>query len=937
MPDKVDELLSQMTVEEKISMLAGADMWHTLPVKRLGIPSIKVSDGPNGARGGGDIFSGGITSACFPAGIGLASTWDVELIEQVGEALAEEVKSKGAHFLLAPTVNIHRTPLGGRNFESYSEDPYLAARMAVAYITGLQKQNVGATVKHYACNDSEFERNTISSEVGERALREIYLPPFRAAVQEAKTWAAMASYNKVNGTYAGENPYLLEDILRREWGFEGLVMSDWFGTKSSVEALNAGLDLEMPGPTGWRGEKIIKAYNEGKVKLETIDKSVRRILEAILKAGAFDYPEETPEQAIDKPELRTLIRRAAAEGMVLLKNANQLLPLDNERLNTIALIGPNARTAQIMGGGSAHVNPHYTITPYQGIINKVGNPQKANYEIGCTNFKLTPLLDMSWVTPAQGEAEKGLTAEFFNNADLSGTPVWTILCDHAAKFWAAKPSPEITTDFYSIRFRGKLTPPESGVYTFSLVSTGKSRLYLDGKEIIENWEKRIAGGTFFGMGSTEVTGIVELVAGQVVDFRVEFARHTHVPFVVVRLGCMLPFPADSIERAVALAARSDVALVFAGLSDEWESEGFDRTTLELPGDQNLLIEKVAHANPKTIVVLTSGSALSMPWLPDVAAVLQAWYPGQECGNAIADVLFGDVNPCGKLPQTFPVRLEDTPAYINYPGENGKVVYGEGIFVGYRYYEKKKVQPLFPFGFGLSYTSFDYGPVQLSTTEMNLDEDLQVSIEVKNAGSLSGKEIVQLYVRDPQSSLVRPVKELKKFAKLFLQPSESRTVTFTVTSEDLAFYDDHARQWVAEEGDYELLLGSSSQNIHSTATFKLMETQRFGKPVKTGLKLSIESPIYQLLANDEAKAILQKHVPGFLDAPQLTMAMNFSLAQVAGYASNVFTPQVMEAISKDLESISPVTSAELPKPPKLNFWQRLLVKIASRRSQPPGNK
>jgi beta-glucosidase len=361
MKETIEELLSQMTIEEKVSMLAGSAMWYTTPVKRLGIPAIKVTDGPNGARGGGS-FAGGLTSACFPVSIALAATWNTELVERVGQALGEEAKTKGAHILLAPTVNIHRSPLGGRNFECYSEDPYLSARMAVAYVKGVQSQNVGTAIKHYVCNDSEFQRNTISSEVGERALREIYLPPFKAAVQEAHTWAVMAAYNKVNGTYASENTYLLTDILRKEWGFEGLVMSDWWGTKSTAASLNAGLDLEMPGPPVWRGEKLLQAFRAGEVDEATIDRSVRRLLGIIIKSGAFEEPEPRPERAVDKPEHRALARRAAAEGMVLLKNDRNLLPLSTDKVKSLAIIGPNAKVARIMGGGSSRVN-HTTPSP----------------------------------------------------------------------------------------------------------------------------------------------------------------------------------------------------------------------------------------------------------------------------------------------------------------------------------------------------------------------------------------------------------------------------------------------------------------------------------------------------------------------------------------------------------------------------------------------
>ncbi|MGB3717860.1 MAG: glycoside hydrolase family 3 protein, partial [Candidatus Promineifilaceae bacterium] len=392
METKIEQLLTEMTLEEKVSLLAGSAMWYTTPVERLDIPAIKVSDGPNGARGGGGFAGGTITSACFPVGISLASTWNTELVEQVAQALGEEAKTKGAHMLLGPTINIHRSPLNGRNFECYSEDPFLSARMAVAYITGLQSRGVGATPKHYVCNDSEFERNTINSQVGERALREIYLPPFKAAVQEAGTWGIMSAYNKVNGTFASENPTTLIDILKEEWGFDGIVMSDWFGTKSTAASVNGGQDLEMPGPPNWRGDKLLQAVQGGEASVDAIDEAARRMLRIIIRSGADENPEDRPEQAIDRPEHRAIARAAATEGIVLLKNAADILPLDANQDMRLAIIGPNAKTAQIMGGGSAQVNAHYRITPYDGILNKVDKTIQLGYEIGCTNHKiLSPL------------------------------------------------------------------------------------------------------------------------------------------------------------------------------------------------------------------------------------------------------------------------------------------------------------------------------------------------------------------------------------------------------------------------------------------------------------------------------------------------------------------------------------------------------------------
>lgn len=823
MDENIEKLLRQMTLEEKVSLLAGADMWHTVAIERLGIPALKMTDGPNGARGGGSLVSG-VKAACFPAEILLASTWNTALVERVGQALGQEVKAKGAQVLLAPTVNIHRSPLSGRNFECFSEDPYLSARMTVAYITGLQSQDVGATVKHFICNDSEFQRNSISSEVGERALREIYLPPFKAAVQEAGTWAVMASYNKVNGTYSSDNSYTLTEILRKEWGFDGLVMSDWFGTQSTIASVNAGLDLEMPGPPVWLGQKLIQAVERGQVSEITIDEHVRRILQLLVKAGLFAHVHITPEQAINSPEHRALIREAAAEGMVLLRNEGEVLPLRRDQLKSLAIIGPNAKTARIMAGGSAQIDPHYAVTPFEGIVTKVGEQVTVGYELGCTNYKFLPLLDMNLVQ-AEGDDAHALTVSYFNNTDLSGSPVFTTQNATSELMWFSQFPEGVNRHHFSARFTGYFTPSETGPYTFGLASAGLSRLLIDGHEVIDNWARQTPGEAYLGMGSSEETYTATLNAGQQYTLTIEY-RVGNALITAVRLGCQPPMPADALERAVKLAASSDVALVFVGLSSEWESEGFDRPDMDLVGKQNELVERVAAANKNTIVILNTGSPITMPWLDKVAAVLESWYPGQECGNAMADILFGDTTPSGKLSQTFPMRIEDNPAYINYPGENGKVHYGEGIFVGYRYYEKKKIVSLFPFGFGLSYTTFDYSPLRLNAQQMGPNDTLQVSVDITNTGKYTGKEIVQVYVRDVASSLHRPDKELKAFAKVQLEPGERQTVTLPLSRNALAYFDDLAHQWVAEAGEFEVLVGASSQDIRARASFMLTESSHW---------------------------------------------------------------------------------------------------------------
>lgn len=812
-------ILEALSLEERVSLLAGASFWLTVPVEDAGVPAVKVSDGPNGARGGGALV-GGVSAACFPAGIGLAATWDTALLEEVGQALAEEAQSKGARALLAPTVNLHRGSLNGRNFECYSEDPYLTARLAVAYVRGLQENGVSAVIKHFIGNDSEFQRNTISSEIPERALRELYLVPFEAAVKEAKVWAIMSSYNKMDGVFVGDSRRLLTDVLRGEWGYDGIVMSDWFGTNSTAPSVNAGLDLEMPGPARYRGEKLLSAVENGEVDRETVEASVERLLRWFERLDAFENPDIPEEQAINSRAHRVLIRRAGAEGAVLLKN-DGVLPLDRDALTKVAVIGPNAKTAQIMGGGSAQVNAHYRVTPYDGLVAGLGE-DKLEYELGCTNHKVLPLL---------GEQLSGpLEAEYFNAPDLSGEVVYQTTQPDGQLMWLDAIGHGVDQANFSVRFSGSFTVAEAGEHLFDLVSAGRSRLFIDDELLLDNWDGWEAGDSYFGMGSTVKVESVNLSAGEH-SVRLEYTRMSGGAFGISawRIGMFRPLGEEAVERAVQLAAASDVAIVCVGLNGEWETEGNDRVDMELAGRQNELVSRVAAANPKTIVLLQTGSPVTMPWLDEVAAVVQLWYPGQELGNAAADVLMGKVNPSGKLPQTFPAQLSDSPVMdgdpSTYPGENGQVFYREGIFIGYRHFEREGKKPLFPFGFGLSYTTFDYGDVTLSADSLGAGDTLTVSLPVTNTGERAGKEIVQLYVRDPETSLERPEKELKGFVKLELEPGETKTAEFTLDMRSLAYFDEGENAWVAEAGNFEVLVGASSDDIRARATFTLADTWR----------------------------------------------------------------------------------------------------------------
>ncbi len=824
MDERIEGLIKQMTLPEKVSLLAGVDDWHTGNIERLDIPSIKVTDGPHGDRTMADDDPvKTIPATCFPTGVAMAATWNPELINRLGMAIGEETRARGCRILLGPCVNIHRSPLGGRNFESFSEDPYMSSRLAVAFIEGVQSKKVGACVKHFALNNSEYQRMTISSEVSERAMREIYFPSFEKAVKEAGVWAVMCSYNKVNGTYASENRRLLTDMLKDEWGFGGLVMSDWFAVHSTVPAANSGLDLEMPGPARYFGDNLVEAVRRNEVDERDIDDKVGRILGVIVKSGAFDQKLSVSANISSVPEHEQLAREVAGEAIVLLKNKNAILPLDIRTLRSIAVIGPNAAEARIEGGGSSAVEPFYRVSPLEAIRKRCPSGVKINYELGCRNNIFTLLLNPEYLVSEKG-GKRGLTAEYFDNNALSGKPVATKVDKvfNLKWFGGAVPAPGLKSDDFSIQWSGFFKAKEKGVYTFGLVSGGRARVIIDNKLVCDTGDG-LSQDEF--APRVEITGQFAMKAGRSYPITIEFGTNpaSRDPMRAIRVGCNPPLPHDVLQRAVSAAARSEVAVVFAGLTEEYESEGFDRKDMDLPAVQKDLIKKVAEANSNTIVVLNNGSPLEMAsWIDNVPSVLEAWYPGQECGNAIAEVLFGDDNPSGKLPDTFPRKYEDNPAFGNYPGENDKVKYAEDIFVGYRHNDLKNIAPLFPFGHGLSYTTFEYSNLRVTPVVVESGEEIRVSIDVKNTGKRPGKDVVQLYVRDVVSKYPRPPKELKSFQKINLTPGEVQTVTFILDKEALSFYDPVVRKWISEPGEFEVLLGSSSRDIRARASFTLQD-------------------------------------------------------------------------------------------------------------------
>jgi beta-glucosidase len=802
----VDELVAQLTREEKVALTAGYDLWHTPGVERAGIAPLKVSDGPNGARGA-RWGAGG--SLCFPCGTALGATWDVDLVREVGAALGDEVRDKRAHVHLAPTVNLHRHPLAGRNFECYSEDPFLSARMAVAYITGVQSRGVGSCVKHFVANDQEHERMTISAVVDERVLRELYLVPFEAAVREAKAWAVMSAYNRLHGTYCSEHPWLLRTLLKEEWGFDGIVMSDWFGTHSGAAAANAGLDLEMPGPPQWLGDKLLPALERGEVAPSVLDEIVGRLLVLRGRVGARPVGGEEidDERSVDEPARRAVARRAAASSFVLLRNEG-LLPLDLDATATLAVIGPNADAAMLQGGGSASVTPHRPVAPLDALRERGG--AKVRFERGTSIGKRTPVLDTR-------RLDGQLRIEYFAGRELGGEPVYVEEARRGYFVWLGRFAAAVPDDF-SVRVTGTFVAEEDGAYTFSLVQAGRARLRLDGDVVVDNWQPEGRSEAFFGFGSTEARGDVTLAAGERRTVAVEF-----VPGAPGMGGLMVgvrpPEPPDLEGRAVALAREADAVVLVVGTDADWESEGHDRESMRLPGEQDALVERVVEANPRTVVVVNAASPIEMDWAERVAAVMQVWFPGEELGNALADVLFGDVPPAGRLPTTIPFRLEDAPAHPWYPGHDGKVEYGEGLLVGYRGFDARGTEPRYPFGHGLTYTTFEHGVPQVSPETFPGDGDVEVEVvvPVTNTGTRRAAEVVQCYVHDVEASVERPAQELRAFAKVELDPGETQPVRLTLGPRAFAYWDVGRGDWFVEPGAFELRIGASSRDIRQRVT------------------------------------------------------------------------------------------------------------------------
>ncbi|KAJ4252526.1 hypothetical protein NW757_005968 [Fusarium falciforme] len=818
-------ILASLTLEEKISLLAGANFWETAPVPAKGVPALKTSDGPNGARG--ETFAGGTTAACFPAASSVASTFDVDLARKIGVGLGEETLTKGARCLLGPTVCTHRHPLGGRNFESFSEDPYLAGKMASQNVQGIQSTGVSATVKHYAVNEQETQRLSVDTIVGERALREIYLKPFEIAVKEAKPGAIMTAYNKVNGIHADSQPFLLQKVLRGDWGWDGLVMSDWGGVNSTAGALNAGLDLEMPGPTRWRKvDQVLEAIKEGKVTEQVIDDRALHILNFLERENCFKNPEIPKEQAINKPEHQALIREVGAKGMVLLKNENATLPLTKEKARgkTIGLFGL-AKECLAHGGGSASLNAHYKINPYDALTEAFkGEDVTFTYSQGAHMNKQLPTISSN-VTDAEGNA--GFTWRFY---DAGSSEPSVVQNGKATSEVHVMDLGDINNK--SVQVDGTWTPSSSGTYYFTLMGLGRTKVSINGT-VLSDQPEDCSDPMGFLLGGVPVPMVkFDIEAGK--QYKILIQSAPPVPgndgeFGIlegklgVRLGAIhaAEHDKDILTEAVELAKAADYAIVFTGHTPDWETEGQDQYSFNLPkeGSLDALVSGVAAVNSNTIVVNSTGVAVAMPWLDNIKALVQTWFPGQEAGNSITDVLTGAVTPEGHLTCTFPKRLEDCPAYGNFPGTyEGKqlvVKYEEGVFVGYRHFDRLSADKVnFPFGFGLSYTFFDFS--DLSVTETS-SEEWKVSIKVANTGVVKGAIAVQVYVGNQMQSSENPIKTLAAFKKVTLEAGASQVVELPVSARDIAFFSEKDGKWIVEGGAYNFSVAKSAGEVVQSAT------------------------------------------------------------------------------------------------------------------------
>ena len=814
---RVDGIIQKMSLQQKIEFIGGTG-FGLRAVPSAGIPELNMSDGPYGTRS-----NSGFPSTTYAAGVGLAATWDRTLAAKVGAGIGRDARARGVHFMLGPGVNIYRSPLNGRNFEYFGEDPFLSGQMAVGYITGMQAQGVSATVKHYMGNNSEYLRHDSNSIIDERTEREIYLPAFEAAVKQGNVGAVMDSYNFINGEHATQNPHLNIDILRKDWGFKGVLMSDWDATYDGVAAANGGLDVEEPNGKFMNAATLIPAIKAGSVSEATIDEKVRRIFSLAASFGWLDRDQhDTSISLLDSKDAEAALD-GAREGAVLLKNQGNLLPLSASTTKTILVVGPDAYPGVPVAGGSAGVVPFHLTSGFEGIGKAAGPGATMLYNAGLPT--VTHLASNTDFSTAAANGKPGITVQKFDNATLSGAPVSTsvaahatltginfkILIDHLDEMLPMLA--ETGSVAVSHRLTGYYNATTAGKYIAVLDGSGEgngNRVYVDDKLIIDNWSE---------VRAFQPTITLDLTAGPhkvvVEEFQVSPVGG-HLAFAIVA--------ADKVvnPEAVKLAAKADVVVVEAGYQQESESEGGDRT-FSLPFGQDELIQAMVAANPKTIVAVTSGGNVdSTKWLDRVPAYLEAWYSGELGGQALGEILFGTVNPSGHLPMTFERKLEDNPAFANYYPAAGSrdVTYKEGIFVGYRGYEKNKVEPLFPFGFGLSYTTFKFSDLKVQQTSQGGEVRAVASFDVTNTGTRKGAEVAQLYVTEDQPKVARPIHELKGFDRVDLAPGQTAHLSIPLDSRSFSYYDVDAKKWTIGSKNFTISVGDSVASLPLKAPLTL---------------------------------------------------------------------------------------------------------------------
>ena len=807
--DRVADLMAHLTLDEKVRLLAGASSFSLHAIPRLGIAALNMTDGPTGVRS-----IKGAPATVFPVGVALAATWNPDTAGQVAAAIAREALALGDQVVLAPTINIMRIPTWGRNFETYSEDPYLAGVMGVAYVRGLQGEGVGASLKHYAANNQELERFAVDARVDERTLREIYLAAFERVVRDADPWTVMASYNRLNGTYASEHRRLLTDILKTGWGYQGMVVSDWTAVRSTAAAANAGLDLEMPGPAKWFGGKLLAAVEAGEVSTAQIDDNARRVVRLIVRAGLMDDGPRPPGE-LRTPRHQAIALDAACEAMTLLKNDGGLLPL-SPGLKTVALIGPNAVRTLMQGGGSSQVVTDSARTLGDGLRAFLGSGVTVLEAQGADNDAVPPPAERRQFSPTQARDAEGLKAEYFAGPDLTGPPNSAGIERHMVRWTAGAMATAKRPAYGSFRWSGWFWPDASGVHEFSLRATGAGHLTLDGAPLITpDTEARADRLDVMGSLVPRRLSRVTLEAGRGYALQLDYVpERPDQDYVAIGLRA----PPEPMAAAVEAAQAADAVILVLGSGALTEAEGYDRSDMKLPGAQDDLARAVLAANPNTVVVLNTGSPFELPWIDAARAVLQMWLPGEAGPDALAAVLFGARGPGGRLPVSFPRTFGDHPAHA-LSADPQVCDYAEGLGVGYRGYDSQAAQPLFPFGHGLTYTTFELSDLTAPASARAGDR-VAVAVTVANTGARAGAEVVQLYVAPRSPRLARPPKELKAYAKVELAPEETRRIALELEPNAFAAWEPDAAGWVVDPGEYDLLIGRSAGDIALSVTIRL---------------------------------------------------------------------------------------------------------------------